>query len=429
MGYSFFKITKLKENFRLKLNNFVNSLGPAISDGRSIPFADNDISYVLKLQHDRIKEKGLDLDMEIYDRDKEHNATVGSEWKDAHYESYVCNEQLGIKRKFTRDGKKIYSDNIRSVFYATITDVTTGIHPDDETISCPNCGSVSTVAQIQGGCPYCGTVYKMDDLFPKVTGYYSLEDVGIAGDEHKASMRLIVIITGLVFGLLPIVFNFPQFLEMLGGETEHIELFLGAFILFPVGLLAGYFFYSICLFIRLIAVGSRQSSGKWGTIGSRAKFEQRMRAYSPEFSFEYFTSKAISLIKTAVYAPNEQELLFYKGEPLDPEFKDIIDLNYGGALGVVGIKEENGLVTITTDAFFDVLYAAGDRIKSKRAKYRAVFQRRTDIPIDMQFSMTKIQCPTCGSSFNAIQNKMCPYCGNAYDIISQDWVLTDLWRE
>lgn len=428
MGYNFFKITQLKESFRLKLNNFVNSLGSAIGDGKNIPFADNDISYVLKLQHDRIKEKGLNLEMEIYDRDKEHNATVGSEWKDAHYESYVCNEQLGIKRKFTKDGKKIYSDNIRSVFYTTITDVTTGIHPDDESISCPNCGSVSTIAQIQGGCPYCGTVYKMDDLFPKVTGYYSLEDVGITGNEHKAGMILTVIITGLVFALIPLILDFTEFMALLRGESDQIEIILGALLIIPVGLLAGYFFYSIFLFIRLIVVGSSQSAGKWGTIGSRSKFEQQMKAYSPEFSFEYFTSKAISLIKTAVYAPNEQELLFYKGHPLAPDFKDIIDMNFGAALGVAGITEENGAVTVTTDAFFDVLYFKNDKIKFKRETYRAVFWRRTDIPINMQFSMTKIQCPTCGSSFNAIQNKMCPYCGHEYDITSQDWVLTGLWR-
>ena len=218
-----------------------------------------------------------------------------------------------------------------------------------------------------------------------------------------------IIITGIIFALMPIIFNFPKFLGLLGGETENIELFLGGIILFPIGLFAGYFFYSIGLLIRLIAVGSSQSSGKWGTIGSRAKFEQRMRQYSPEFSFEYFTSKAISLIKTVVYAKNEQELLFYKGEQIDPWFKDIIDLNYGGALGVLSVKEENGLVTITTDAFFDVLYDAADKIKFKRARFRAVFQRRNDIPIDMGFSMTKIQCPTCGGSYNAVQNKFSQY--------------------
>ena len=149
---------------------------------------------------------------------------------------------------------------------------------------------------------------------------------------------------------------------------------------------------------------------------------------TPEFSFEYFTSKAISLIKTAIYSENAQELMFYRGGALNPEFKDVIDLNYGGALGLANVTEENRIVTVATDAFFDVLYERDSKVIFKRERLRAVFQRRTDIPINLQFSMTKIQCPTCGGSFNAIRNRKCPYCGNDYDIISQDWVLVELMR-
>ncbi|MBP5262182.1 MAG: hypothetical protein J6Z43_08665 [Clostridiales bacterium] len=420
MGYALFKITQLKESFRVKLNTFVTSLGPAVREGRPISFADNDIGYVLKLQHERIRSKGLDLEYEVYDRDPDSNATVGSEWKDAHYESYVCNEQFGVKRRVTRDGKKVFSDNRKSILYTTVTDVISGVHPDDETVCCPNCGSVSTIAQIQGGCPFCGTVYKMDDLFPKVTGYYFLEDVGIAGNEHKRGMRITMAVTVLALAAL-------VFFAALGRSGIGSAL-VGALFMIPIGLIAGYFFYSIFLAIRLIVVGSRQSSGKWGTIGSRNKFEIMMRQITPEFSFEYFTSKAVSLIKTAIYAPDEQELLFYKGGPLDPSFKDIIDMDYGAALGLTGFKAENGIVTVATDAFFDVLYASDSGVKFKREKYKAVFQRRTDIPVNMQFSMTKIQCPSCGGSFNAVQNKLCPFCGNAYDITSQDWVLIELRR-
>lgn len=76
--------------------------------------------------------------------------------------------------------------------------------------------------------------------------------------------------------------------------------------------------------------------------------------------------------------------------------------------------------------FDDVLYANGDNVKLKRKDFLATFQRRTDIPINPHFSVTKIQCPSCGGSFNAVQNKICPYCGNAYDIALDDWVLSEL---
>ena len=70
MGYSFFKITSLQKPFRDKLATFVNTLGSAIRDGKTISFADNDIGHVLQLQNERLKKKGLVMDYEVYDRDK-----------------------------------------------------------------------------------------------------------------------------------------------------------------------------------------------------------------------------------------------------------------------------------------------------------------------------------------------------------------------
>lgn len=422
MGYSFFKITRLQKPFRDKLSTFVNTLGSAIRDGKTISFADNDIGHVLQLQNERLKKKGLVMDYVVYDRDKNRHATVGSQWKDAHYESFVCNEQYGVKRTITKNGQKIYSDNKRNTLYTTITDVINGVHPNAETVCCPNCGSVSTIAQLQGGCPSCGTRYKMDDLFPKVTGYYFLEDVAIAGNEFIKGM---VISAGIAY-----VFNFFIMLIslLISGEGSFLKVILGMVVLVPLSIFLGYVLFSIFMMVRLIAVGSSQSSGKWGTIGSRTKFEEKMKTICPEFSYEYFTSKAISLIKTAIYSENEQELMFYKGGPLDPKFKDVIDLNYGAALGLESFTEENGFVTVAAKAYFDVLYATDNGIKFQRDMYGAVFRRRTDIPVDMGFSMTKIQCPACGSSFNAMKNKVCPYCGNIYDIESDDWVLVRLER-
>ncbi len=419
MGYNFFQITELKAQFKKKRDMFIATLGAAISRGEKIAFADNDINYVLQLQNERLKQKHLSMEYELYDRDSTRNATVGSQWKDAHFESYVCSEQIGVKRKIVKDGAKLFSDNRKTILYTTITDVTSGVHPDDEPCSCPNCGNVSTIAQIRDGCTYCGTMYKMDDLFPKVTGYYSLNDVGLAGNEGKKGIALSMIITYIAMVLLAVIF-------MIIRNDLHPKGFLVLIPLTPIALFAGYFFYSIFLMIRVIAVGTSQSAGKYGTIGSRNKFEQRMKKISPEFSFEYFTSKAISLIKTAIYSEKPQELQFYTGGPLAPQFGDMIDLNYGGALGVVAVKEENNAVTVATDVFFDVLYETGSKIKFQREVFRAVFQRRTDIPINLRFSMTAIQCQGCNASFNAVRNKICPYCGREYDITSDDWVLTEL---
>jgi len=151
-----------------------------------------------------------------------------------------------------------------------------------------------------------------------------------------------------------------------------------------------------------------------------------MREITPEFSFEYFKSKAISLIKTAVYSKDECELLCYSGGPLPAEYKDIIDLNYAGTFGLKGFSEEEGMVTVETRSYFDVLSIKDDKVSYTHPVISATFRRRTDIPVDLNFSMTRIQCPACGTSFNPVKNRYCPSCGNEYELISDDWILVDL---
>ena len=165
---------------------------------------------------------------------------------------------------------------------------------------------------------------------------------------------------------------------------------------------------------------------RMGTAASRERFELRMKKITPEFSYEYFKCKAISLIKTAVYSKDESELLCYSGGPLPAEFKDIIDLNYAGTFGLKGFSEDEGMVAVETRSYFDVLSIRDDKVSYTHPVISATFRRRTDIPVNMSFSMTRVQCPACGASFNPVKNKFCPSCGNEYELITDDWVLADL---
>ena len=427
MGYNFFKIVEVPKNFNRRLNDFRASLSAAISEGKDITFADNDITYALKLQYDRLCEKGLKLDYNVYSRnedDRHGKFIAGSNWKDAHYSSTVCFSRFGVKRKVYKDGKIRYSDDLKSVLYETMTDVVTGAHPDEDAFCCPGCGAVSTVAQLQEGCSYCGSRFQMDDLFPKVTAYYFLEDPGMTKGEFLSGYIKFYVATMLGTYLLGCILNGAVFLPW--NLLKNIPSLIGILIGLPLGsLIVGYVLYGYFLLMRLI-VKTIASAGKMGTAGSRRSFEVRMKQVSPEFSFEYFTAKALSLIKTAVFSKDEKELLFYTGQGLDPKMKDIIDLNYGGALGCKSFRDDGNFVTVETKAYFDVLYAGEGGIRSKSEVFSATFRRRTDVPVNLNFSMTRIECRGCGASFDATKHKTCPYCGNKYEITTDDWALVEL---
>ena len=390
MGYNFFNIVEVTKSLNKKLNDFRASLGEAIGRGKNISFIDTDLTYILKLQHDRILKKGLEMDYEIYSRDDDNKFIAASNWKDGHYESSVCFNASGIKRIVKRNGNKLYSDDRKSVLYGTITDVIQGSHPDNDPICCPNCGAVSTVAGLQNGCTYCGTRFQMDELFPKITSYYFLEDPGMKKEEFLSGYLRVYVVSLIALYILCCIFNWKEFSPV--SLFTHIPRLIGVVLGLPLAnLFFSYVLYAYFLFMRMI-VKAIASTGKMGTAGSRRKFEARMKRVSPEFSYEYFTSKALSLIKTAVFSQNESE----------------------------------DYVTVVTKAYFDVLYASENKVYYKSQVFSATFKRRTDIPVNFNFSMTKIACPSCGASFDATKIRNCPYCGSKYDIIKDDWVLVNL---
>lgn len=408
---------------KARYNEFAEFLGPAISKGRILPSADNDINYTISLQHQRIIKKGLDVEY-ILEPSKNASQEILDVFNrsDAHYDNKVSCREYYLNRSVTKDGQTIYKDRHCYNLYETCSDLRVGENPQDLDHSCPNCGAVSRLSELQHGCPHCGTSYMMDDLYPKVTGYYLLDwpDSESMMKNWKRSVVIgMIAMTILMFVCVPII-----------RAIKNIPLDIGTLILIPVegafiGAVIGglYFplFWGIGHLIRAIGLSATTS-----TFDSRRKFERKMKHISPEFSCDFFMGKAVSLIRAAVFSEDEKDLLFYTGPELDPYIKDIIDLNYGGAFSLEKLAEKEGFVDVTLRFFMHVLYLSDGKVSLKKQLFRAGFRRRTDIPINYGFSMTRIECPSCGASFNAILNKHCLHCGREYEVITDDWVMTQL---
>lgn len=429
MGKNYFQAIPINPSYDNKLISFSSSLGKAIGKGETIPFADNDVTYILNLQHRRIREKNVELDYEVYKRT--NDSSLGNtffdveDWNDEHYLNTVGFASLGVKRQVRQNDRILYRDNLRRVFYGTVTDVVSGFRPDNEIHICPNCGADSTIADLQNGCPYCGTQYKMDDLFPKITSFYFFDQIRISKKKLMIGLPIcIAVCTIAIFASAPYLSSNPLFAQMMQTIYRDGPAQAMLYGLIAGGVWGGFLFLMLDLIYKIaqaIVDLDRMGTGK-----SRERFELRMKKITPGFSFEYFKNKAISLIKTAVYSADESELLCYKGEPLPSEFKDIIDINYAGTFGLKEFNEENGIVTVVTKSYFDVLSVKDNIVSFTQPVISATFQRRTDIPVNLNFRMTRINCPACARSFNPVKNKFCPSCGKEYELITDDWVLVDL---
>ena len=429
MGKNYFQAIPIKPSYDEKLIRFSSSLGKAIGKGETIPFADNDVTYMLNLQNRRIREKNVEFDYEVYKTTKD--SPLGNiffdveDWDDDRYKNTVGFASLSVKRRVRQNDRIIYRDNLRRVFYGTVTDVVSGIHPDNESHICPNCGADSTIADLQSGCPFCGTQYKMDDLFPKITSFYFFDQIRISKKKLLIVLPIcIAVCTIAIFACAPLLSSDPLFAQMMETLYRDGQARAVLYGLITGGVWGGFLFLLLDLAYKLVQAALDLK--RMGTAKSRERFELRMKKITPGFSFEYFKNKAISLIKTAVYSADEGELLCYKGEPLPSEFKDIIDLNYAGTFGLKDFTEENGIVTVEIKSYFDVLSVKDNTVSFTQPVISAKFQRRTDIPVNLNFTMTKINCPACARSFNPVKNKFCPSCGKEYELITDDWVLVDL---
>lgn len=70
----------------------------------------------------------------------------------------------------------------------------------------------------------------------------------------------------------------------------------------------------------------------------------------------------------------------------------------------------------------------GKKISQKDEAIRIWMYHHVQFPVDPTYSIRKVQCPCCGGSFDAREQKTCPFCNQEYDAGINDWVVTKIQR-
>lgn len=155
------------------------------------------------------------------------------------------------------------------------------------------------------------------------------------------------------------------------------------------GALSGYLWYVIKVMRHLFADAGKLLPMLINVAGSGKKFVSQMKRYSPEFSYEYFSDKVVSILKMLVYSEKPQEVPYYVGEPFGNVFSDIIDSSYTGAVALKRFQVQEEYCYVTVDIYMDDIY-------------------------------------DCGSSFNAAIQRSCPNCQTRYEIEDDDWTVLNI---
>ena len=403
------------EKFAVELREFFETgVYPACGD--------QDVKYCLELQKKRLDSKKLEMKYEMVPRGHfAQGGGINQSWSDGRYTSTMEYRSCQMTKSFYKNGKELYKKVKNYLFYQIITKAQNKEKIRNNLYSCPNCGAISDVDTLQQGCAYCGTHFKISELFPKVTNYYFIEDVSGTEKEINNSIKKSVFLWMFIFFIV-YTLNFSIKHKFSGNFLAELANCVGVSVL--SGGIIGYILWAFKKLVSMFGGAVKALPMLFDTVGSRKYFEQKMKEYSPEFSFEYFSAKAVSYLKMLIYSEDARNLPIYTGESIGECTKDIVDTSYTGATALRNFKMQGTICRAKVAVYMESIYDIDGRIKRMSDTFEMTLEKDISVPFDYFFSIKQIQCKDCGDSFDATKQKTCPNCGRVYEIDQEDWIVT-----
>ena len=397
------------------------------ADRRSSSMTD-DLQYALELQRNRLQKDGLCMECVITPRGHFPKGELSREWSDGMYRSYMDIRTCNWARKLYKGDKVVFRDSQDQTLYTTATDLIYGAKDiERETYTCPNCGNVTTIGALREGCPYCGTYFEMQDLYPRVGGLYYVKEIGGTEEEVKKDVFRYMIPVMIIFGVIGLISSI-----MSGGEIFILFilkiLFVTAFAV-GAGAFMGYMLWATGKLTGIFYEALRVLPLLPGVLGSKKRYEEELGKTSPDFSFDYFANKAGTLAKMLIFSEDPAALPVCIGDHMENPYRDVTDALFRGPVVIKSFKREGNYCHIRADVQFDLLHKTKRGFRNRREFVTLYLSRDVTQPLRKYYSVKKVSCRNCGGSFDASRQDHCPFCGTEYDIRKEDWFVTGFGRK
>lgn len=417
------RLAKKMPRFDKLFLNFSSQLSKSLSDFEEVPAAEQELRYSISLQADKLKKKGLSINNKISPRGfSKDKITYLGKYTDGQYSHELCYNTLQMEKSINKDGKTIFHNKDNFLMYQTITDLANGSNFTDEDYCCPNCGAISKISQLVNGCSYCDTKFEMSELFPKVSNFFYVKDFSMEEGEGKKKIILTMIPTIIVLYLIVLL------KVLIEGEPEFTLSFaiITFFVSIIYGIFLGGFVFVILTMRKLFKEAKKVSGNLIRSAGSNKRFQRTMQKYSPDFSYDYFFGKVVSIVRILMFSDDIKNLPYYVGQPLGDMFDNVIDATLYGYVVVKRMKKIDKNMLVTADVYMDDTYEKDGKVKVVSEVFRVNMVKDLSMPFNYNFSIKKIQCPNCAGSFDATRYKTCPYCNTEYSKAEDDWVITSI---
>ena len=400
-----------------QLDRFTDELHEWSLNGKEPLSASRDLRYFLDLQEQKLKRSGM-IREESYTH--VNDEISGCAYRNENgYSSRILYREAVQNIAYQRNGKLIRQIRRPVILYVSFTDKE---GHEDRTYQCPNCGHTLTALQARDGCPYCGTYFETDDFYPCVSSYYTVPSI-VERSGLMDSLKKEMIIAGGVTGAV-------LFMICLYAWSDVILIWriLGAFLLSAlyggVAAFVWYMFRSLILLGKVLHEAGR-AMPMMKAMRSRKKMMEFMEPYDPEFSYEAFEGRVLSLLRTIVFSDDRDSLTVWEGSRDLSSFDNIADMQYRGALYIRKCEVTGSQFRVEGTAFLTDTYIRRT-VREKDEKIRFVLIKESGRSAEPGFSIHRVSCETCGGSFDAMHQSICPYCGNPYDLKKKDWIIADM---
>ncbi len=399
------------------LDRFIDELHQWSLSGREPSAASRDLRYFLDCRERRLSALGLSLE-ENHEHVKDE--VSGDIPRNGHpYRADVIYREAVQEQTYRRNGRLLKRYRTPVIFYASMLEKD---GYEDFVCTCPNCGNTAMASEMREGCPYCGTVFEIEDAYPQFTGFFTVSGIVSRSDLNEklpVVMKRIFALSAVILTVISVLADadYVWWFRLLKG------LFTGAFGGGLITLLS-YMAFSLFLLVKVMKEAGRSVPLLKGA-GTKKKLEDAMKPYDPDFSYEYFEGKLISLLRTAVFSDDRSSLSILRCENELSKADRIVDMEYRGASQLVRFKETDGMIRISVKAFMTCTYA-DRRIYRRDRDFLVTLERSSSERTDPGFTVHKVQCASCGGSFDSLHLKYCPHCGMPYELKHKDWVITSV---
>ena len=384
---------------------YIKQLDKWSADGTVPKLASQDMRFALELQRRHWERLGLKVEQDIRSPKAGSHEIPSVSYSDRIFVNHIVGTNKLLSTKISDQGGVIYDRTEKVGTSVVVQQLKKDTQPpSDMPISCPHCGAPATLCAIENGCPYCGTHFEMEDLFPKVTNAFF--DVHEDADGKKSKRRLLILlISGVAIMLLICPFT--------AGALTFVSSVM-------LGLIFGFGAWVLSKFFGTLAMMGKDLRGG-GKVFKSLKFRNKIRALDPEFSTEHFRDRAMNLFRMMAYGEDPTRYTACYCD-LPDKWDTVVDA-YFQNFGIDKYRIEGNECNVDLTLYMDCLIYKNGKIRNRSRKYRMELYKRIGDPTDLGFSVKAVSCPSCAGTFDAEQVRNCPFCGHEYDLSRHDWVV------